>query len=132
MLLNLWAHCSYLAYCMQIAGNATALSYFWFAGLLFWPYFLIQTGVGYFRVYAMINGLIGSKKSGTWKVTKKFGKGGLGNRVYHKPYLLELLLTIVFLGYAFAAVWYGVYVLGSFCWIMAWTFLIISFGDHLF
>jgi hypothetical protein len=53
---------------LQIAGNTSAACFIWFAGLLFWPYFLMQTGVGYFRVYAMINGLMGSKKSGTWKV----------------------------------------------------------------
>lgn len=52
----------------QIAGNTSAACFVWFAGLLFWPYFLMQTGVGYFRVYAMLNGLAGSKKSGTWKV----------------------------------------------------------------
>jgi hypothetical protein len=66
------------------------------------------------------------------QVTKKFGKGGLSNRVYHKPYMLELLMALLFFGYAFAAVWYGVYVLASFCWIMAWTFVMISFGEYLF
>jgi hypothetical protein len=66
------------------------------------------------------------------QVTKKFGTGGLSNRVYHKPYMLELLMALLFFGYAFAAVWYGVYVLASFCWIMAWTFVMISFGEYLF
>ncbi|WIA17795.1 hypothetical protein OEZ85_009307 [Tetradesmus obliquus] len=122
-----WAPMAFL-----IAGNTSAACFVWFAGLLFWPYFLMQTGVGYFRVYAMLNGLAGSKKSGTWKVTKKFGKGGLGNRVYHKPYMLELVMALLFFGYAFAAVWHGVYLLGSFCWVMAWTFVMISFGEYLF
>jgi hypothetical protein len=58
---------------VQIAGNTSAAFFIWFAGLLFWPYFLMQTGVGYFRVYAMVNGLLGSKKSGTWKVGAAVG-----------------------------------------------------------
>eukprot|EP00775_Hariotina_reticulata_P008524 gene8524-8706_t len=115
-----------------VSGNMTALSFIWFAGVLFWPYCLLQTGVGYFRVFAMINGLLGSKKSGTWKVTKKFGKGGAVTRTYHKPYMLELLLAVLFFGYATAAVWYGVYLLAGFCWVMAWTFVLISCGDYLF
>jgi hypothetical protein len=58
----------WVCHALQIAGNTSAACFIWFAGLLFWPYFLMQTGVGYFRVYAMVNGLMGSKKSGTWKV----------------------------------------------------------------
>ena len=53
---------------LQVSGNSAAAVFFWFAGPLFWPYFLLQCGVGYFRVYAMVNGLIGSKKSKGWKV----------------------------------------------------------------
>lgn len=118
---------------LQVAGNTSALCYVWFAGgVLAVPYFLIQTGFGYFRVYAMCNGLIGSKKSGTWKVTKKFGAAGLAGRSYHKPYLLESLLAAVFTVYAAAAVWYGVYVLAAFCWVLAGTFLALSFGEYLF
>jgi hypothetical protein len=43
-----------------VAGNTAAAAFVWFAGPLFWPYFLLQCGVGYFRVYAMINGLLGT------------------------------------------------------------------------
>lgn len=120
--------------CEQVASNTAAATFVWFAGVLFWPYFLLQNGVGYFRVYAMINGLLGSKKAATWKVTTKFGKkqggGGQAKRTYHKPYLLELLLAAGFFTYAFWGVWNGVYLLAAFCWVSAWTFVVMSFGDY--
>ena len=120
---------------LQIAGNTSAAAFLWFAGLLFWPYFLLQCGVGYFRVYAMINGLLGSKKSGTWKVTAKFGKHKGNGRLRlpkHKPYLLELLLAAAFFTYTFWGVWYGSYLLAAFTWVVGWTFVMLSFGDYLF
>lgn len=52
-----------------ISGNTASLVFVWLVGPLFWPYFLFQTGVGYFRVYAMCSGLMGSKKSKGWKVS---------------------------------------------------------------
>lgn len=53
----------------QVSGNTAAATYVWFAGpLLFVPYILLQTGLGYFRVAAMGAGLLGSSKAGTWKV----------------------------------------------------------------
>lgn len=51
-----------------ISGNCAALVFVFFVGPLFWPYFLIQMGIGYFRVYAMASGLVGSAKSKGWKV----------------------------------------------------------------
>lgn len=51
-----------------VSGNTAAATFVWFVGPLFWPYFLLQMGVGYFRVYAMASGLIGSRKSRSWKV----------------------------------------------------------------
>jgi len=120
---------------LQIAGNTAAATFVWFAGLLFWPYFLLQCGVGYFRVYAMINGLLGSKKAGTWKVTVKFGKqkdGGRSKGPKHKPYMLELLLASAFFTYTFFGVWNGVYLLAAFTWVVAWTLVLLSFGDYLF
>lgn len=113
----------------QVAGNTAALSLFWFAGLLFWPYFLLQCGVGYFRVYAMINGVLGSKKAGSWKVTLKVGKQGK-KLAKHKPYLLELLLAAVFFTYTFWGVWYGVYLLAAFTWVVGCTLVLLSFGDY--
>jgi len=79
-----------------ISGNTSALVFFWLVGPLFWPYFLFQTGVGYFRVFAMVSGLVGSQKSKAWKVTKKFGKGKKLGRVHHKPYTLELLMALYY------------------------------------
>jgi hypothetical protein len=52
---------------VQVSGNTAAAVFVWFTPL-FWPYFLLQCGVGYFRVYAMINGLWGSEKTKGWKV----------------------------------------------------------------
>jgi hypothetical protein len=118
---------------LQVAGNTAAAAYIWFAGLLFWPYFLLQCGVGYFRVYAMINGLMGSKKSGTWKVTAKFGKQkGSSRHPKHKPYILELVLAAAFLIYTFFGAWYGIYLLASFTWVVGCTLVLLSFGDYLF
>ena len=31
------------------------------------------------------------------QVTKKFGKGKMGSRIYHKPYSLELIVAIYYL-----------------------------------
>jgi hypothetical protein len=117
---------------LQVAGNVSAFCYIWFAGgVLTIVYFLLQTGFGYFRVYAMFNGLIGSKKAGTWKVTKKFGAAGLAGRSYHKPYLLESLLAALFTAYTAAGVWHGAYVLSAFSCVLGGTFLMLSFGEYL-
>lgn len=81
----------------------------------------------------MVNGLMGSKKAGTWKVTAKFGKQkGSLRRPKHKPYLLELLLAAAFFTYTFWGVWYGVYLLAAFTWVVGWTLVMLSFGDYLF
>jgi hypothetical protein len=88
---------------------------------------LVRLPGGLLHCWICCNGI-----AGTWKVTKKFGKGGAVSRTYHKPYMLELLLAVLFFGYTAAAVWYGMYLLASFCWVMAWTFLLISCGDYLF
>ena len=81
----------------------------------------------------MINGLAGSEKTKGWKVTKKFGKGGAtAGRAYHKPYTLELVMALYYAGMTAAAVYARLWLLGSFCWIMAFTFVAISVGDYLF
>lgn len=65
-------------YAFLISGNASALVFFWLAGPFFWPYFLFQTGVGYFRVFAMWSGLVGSQKSKGWKVGALRARGPTG------------------------------------------------------
>jgi beta-mannan synthase len=60
-----------------VSGNTSALVFWWLVGPLFWPYFLFQTGVGYFRVYAMFSGLAGSAKSKAWKVSGRLEVGRL-------------------------------------------------------
>lgn len=64
------------------------------------------------------------------QVTKKFGKGGV-KRELHKPYTLELIMAIYYAGMTFASVWYKLYLLGSYCWIMGWSFILISFGARV-
>jgi hypothetical protein len=59
-----------------VSGNTAAVTFIWFAGLLFWPYFLAQTGLGYFRVFAMAQGLRGSEKAKGWKVRAWVEVGG--------------------------------------------------------
>lgn len=39
------------------------------------PYLLFSVAIGYFKAWAMLGGLFGSKKSKSWKVTAK--KGGV-------------------------------------------------------
>lgn len=124
-----------LLLCLQIAGNTAAAAFVWFAGLFFWPYFLLQCGVGYFRVWAMLSGLFGSKKARTWKVTAKVGKQKGIARLRlpkHKPYLLELVLAAAFFTYTSFAVLHEVFLLASFTWVVGWTLVMLSFGDYLF
>lgn len=39
-------------------------------------YLLFSIATGYFKAYAMVSGLIGTKKSKSWTVTQKFGSKG--------------------------------------------------------
>ena len=80
----------------------------------------------------MLNGLWGSEKTKGWKVTKKFGKAGTSGRAYHKPYTLELIMALYYAGMTVAACFSRLWLLGSFCWIMAFTFVAISVGVYLF
>jgi beta-mannan synthase len=88
--------------------------------------------LGYFKMWAMISGILGLKKSKSWKVTLKFAANDSGSwlRSYHKPYTLELALFAYYglmLGFS---IWYENWGLVAYNGIMAFSFLIVSFGDY--
>lgn len=95
-------------------------------------YLFFSVAIGYFKLWAMISGLLGLEKSKTWKVTQKFGAkqsgGGLLHRI-HKPYTLEALLALYYAGMAVAAGLYGSWIMLGYCALMFLVFLVISFGD---
>jgi hypothetical protein len=88
--------------------------------------------LGYFKMWAMISGILGLKKSKSWKVTLKFAANDSGSwlRSYHKPYTLELALFAYYglmLGFS---IWYENWGLVAYNGVMAFSFLIVSFGDY--
>jgi len=94
-------------------------------------FLLFSVAVQYFKTWAMMAGLIGSKKSKSWKVTKKFGAGTKRKFQFHKPYLLELIL---FLYYGICAAWSAyntLWIMLIYCGIMAVSFLVVAFGDYI-
>ncbi|GAX75300.1 hypothetical protein CEUSTIGMA_g2745.t1 [Chlamydomonas eustigma] len=95
------------------------------------PYLLFSVSIGYFKTFAMLSGLIGSEKSKTWKVTQKHGGSGSGFswRRIHKPYTLELLLSVYYGGMSAACYLVQNWMLGGYCTVMALLFLALSFGD---
>lgn len=50
----------------------------------------------------------------------------------HRPYALELLCAAYFFAMAAFSTWRALYLMTSFCWIMAWSFVAMSFGDYIF
>ena len=88
--------------------------------------------LGSFKMWAMISGILGLKKSKSWKVTLKFAANDSGSwlRSYHKPYTLELALFAYYglmLGFS---IWYENWGLVAYNGVMAFSFLIVSFGDY--
>lgn len=89
-------------------------------------------------------GLLGSKKSKSWKVTAKKGgpaaaggggaDGGGGAaphwRLKHKPYMLELGLATYYASMSGVAFWRLNWMMGAYCAIMATVFVALSFGDY--
>ncbi|GLC55207.1 hypothetical protein PLESTB_000959700 [Pleodorina starrii] len=94
-------------------------------------YLFFSVAIGYFKLWAMISGLLGLEKSKTWKVTQKFGAksgGGLLHRI-HRPYALEALLALYYAGMAAAAGISSSWIMLGYCALMFLVFLVISFGD---
>ncbi|GIL85611.1 hypothetical protein Vretifemale_14151 [Volvox reticuliferus] len=95
-------------------------------------YLFFSVAIGYFKLWAMISGLLGLEKSKTWKVTQKFGAkqtgGGFLHRI-HRPYTLEALLALYYAGMGAAAGVYHSWIMLGYCALMALVFLVVSFGD---
>jgi hypothetical protein len=50
----------------------------------------------------------------------------------HRPYALELLCAAYFFAMAAFSAWRALYLMTSFCWIMASLFVAMSLGDYIF
>jgi hypothetical protein len=88
--------------------------------------------LGYFKMWAMTSGILGLKKSKSWKVTLKFAANDNNSwlRSYHKPYTLELALFAYYglmLGFS---IWYENWGLTAYNGVMSFAFLVVSFGDY--
>jgi hypothetical protein len=74
-------------------------------------------------------GLLGLKKSKSWKVTAKWGGNGTRGRVIHRPYMLESLLAVYYGTMAGLAGWMTNWFMMAYCILMACVFLALAFGD---
>jgi hypothetical protein len=88
--------------------------------------------LGYFKLWAMISGILGLKKSKSWKVTLKFAANDNNSwlRSYHKPYLLELLLFAYYGAMLGLSIWTENWGLTAYNGVMSLAFLIVAFGDY--
>lgn len=94
-------------------------------------YLFFSVAIGYFKLWAMVGGLLGTKKSTTWKVTQKYGKKeGSFWRSFHRPYTLELILALYYAGMGAGAFYIYNYMMFGYCVVMSLCFLSISFGDY--
>lgn len=80
----------------------------------------------------MISGILGLKKSKSWKVTLKFAANDNNSwlRSYHKPYALELALFFFYGAMLGFCIWMENYGLIAYNAVMAVAFLVVSFGDY--
>ncbi len=83
-------------------------------------------------MWAMISGILGLKKSKSWKVTLKFAANDNNSwlRQYHKPYTLEMILFAWYGTMLGFSIWYLNYGLIAYNAIMSVAFLLVSFGDY--
>lgn len=114
-----------------VSANVAVVVYLYFT-IFSYVFLLFSVVLGYFKMWAMISGILGLKKSKSWKVTLKFAANDSGSwlRSYHKPYTLELALFAYYglmLGFS---IWYENWGLVAYNGIMAFSFLIVSFGDY--
>jgi beta-mannan synthase len=117
-----------------VSANVAVVVYLYFT-LLSYVFLLFSVVLGYFKLWAMISGILGLKKSKSWKVTLKFaadGSGGNGSwlRQYHKPYALEMALFVYYAVMLGFSIWYCIWGLVAYNSIMALSFLVVSFGDY--
>ncbi|NBP59189.1 hypothetical protein EBU71_22080, partial [bacterium] len=119
-----WEHIYFLC-----AVNTPTLLYFYITSFSL-LYMLFAISTGYFKVVAMISGILNLKSSRGWIVTPKFGNKGIFRKL-QKPYLIECVIMsyyAVLTGYEFA---YKRYIIGSYVALMTLVFLVSSFGDFL-
>jgi beta-mannan synthase len=116
-----------------VSANVAVVVYLYFT-LLSYIFLLFSVVLGYFKLWAMISGILGLKKSKSWKVTLKFAadgtNGGSWLRQYHKPYALELGLFAYYAVMLGFSIWYCIWGLVAYNSIMALSFLVVSFGDY--
>ncbi|GBF96403.1 glycosyltransferase [Raphidocelis subcapitata] len=114
-----------------VSANMAVVVYLYFT-LLSYVFLLFSVVLGYFKLWAMISGLLGLKKSKSWKVTLKFAanEGGSWLRSYHKPYTLELALFAYYGALLGVSIWYEIWGLVAYNGVMALAFLVVSFGDY--
>ena len=114
-----------------VSANVAVVVYLWFT-LLSYVFLLFSVVLGYFKLWAMISGILGLKKSKSWKVTLKFAANDNNSwlRSYHKPYLLELVLFAYYGALLGVSIWYENWGLTAYNGVMALSFLVVSFGDY--
>ncbi|KAI8476756.1 MAG: nucleotide-diphospho-sugar transferase [Monoraphidium minutum] len=114
-----------------VSANVAVVVYLYFT-LLSYIFLLFSVVLGYFKLWAMISGILGLKKSKSWKVTLKFAANDSNNwlRSYHKPYTLELALFAYYGAMLGLSIWYENWGLVAYNAVMSMAFLIVSFGDY--
>lgn len=86
----------------------------------------------YFKLWAMFSGLLGLKKSKTWKVTAKLGAAQSRKMEFHYPYMLEAILSLIYGGFLGVAIWLQYWTLVVYLAVVMIGFIGMSFGDYLF
>ncbi|GBF91855.1 glucomannan 4-beta-mannosyltransferase [Raphidocelis subcapitata] len=114
-----------------VSANMAVVVYLYFT-LLSYVFLLFSVTLGYFKLWAMISGILGLKKSKSWKVTLKFAANDNNSwlRSYHKPYTLELALFAYYGALLGVSIWYEIWGLVAYNGVMALAFLVVSFGDY--
>jgi len=93
-------------------------------------YMLFAISTGYFKVIAMLSGMLNLKSSKGWTVTPKFGTTGFFRKL-KKPYFIESVLMIYYGVLAAYEFYNRQYIIGGYVAIMSCVFLVTSFGDIL-
>jgi beta-mannan synthase len=107
--------------------NGAVILYFYIT-IFSLSYLLFAVSVGYFKTFAMITGMLNLQSSKSWVVTPKFGKGTFLTKM-RKPYLLESLLTLYYMGMMIFTSVNKEYFMGGYLAVMSIAFAVSSFGD---
>ena len=114
-----------------VSANVAVVVYLYFT-IFSYIFLLFSVVLGYFKMWAMTSGILGLKKSKSWKVTLKFAANDNNSwlRSYHKPYTLELVLFAYYAAMLGCSIWYENWGLTAYNAVMSFAFLIVSFGDY--